>query len=477
MSKNGLMGWFKRNILRMSDTQTNVDISKIELPRTKEATVEEDLSLPPFQQPKTIKLVNDSLTVVMEDGRIYSKTGATVDDYSSVKNATSHAEFLSVFHTQEHLENVAKQKEEKMENYKKEQERQIIISSFDILSSYNNMFIVKDSSVYLNREGLMHRSIPKLLVEKFAALILNMKEIENPEILEEYNNTIETLVRFWEKCCLCPSAQSAEDLYGFLEKHKMKIDQHGNFYAYRRVVRVGGKATKLEKDLVDFISNSYNKVKAVWKKKPINFDVYQKGKEFRIVDMSKLKGEIKAYKIGNLNDLYLSIGNMEGNRFTDDRTRREDYRVGEIISMPRNKADSNNNVTCSNGYHIANPTYDYSSFGDTPILAIVNPMDCVAVPYDSAGKMRVCRWFFAMTLDPKEEHILDDDKFDVRHLGDVFEDKCLADLDTHMKKIFAEEVKRHSFNLPEMTEEQIKATVKSLENIKNDLGKRVQKAL
>lgn len=474
--KNSLIGWFKKNILRMGDSTPTVDISKETLPIQEVKIEEEKIDLPPYQRPKKIKLVNNDLTVVMPDGKLYSKRNATEEDYRKVESAGSFEELLAVFNTQEKLEEIVEQKEVAVENKKKEVERQTIIQSFDSLTSYKNLFIISDGSVYLNKEGLTHRSIPKLLVDKFAALVVNMQEIKDELVVRKYEEAIETLVRFWEKCCLCPNAQSAEDLYGFLEKHKMKIDQHGNFYAYRRVVRLNN-GTKLEKDLVDFISNAYNKVKAVWKDKPARFDVYKKGKEFKMTKSDKVKGQIKTIKLGNLEELYLSLSDMEGNRFTDKHTGQQDYRVGEIISMPRYKADSNNRVSCSKGYHVANPTYDYSSFGDTPILAIVNPMDCVSVPIGETGKMRVSRWFFAMTLDPKEEHILDDDRFDVRELGDIFEDKCLRDLDTHVKQIFTEEVKRHSFDLPEMTEEQVKATVKSLEEIKNDLRARVQKAV
>lgn len=466
-SLKSLTSWFKKNILRMSDEKPTVDISS-DFPIPIEETVEkvEDVVFP-----LKIKMVGTTLTAVTKSGKIYSKVNATLDSFYKLEEATTIQEVEAIFYSADKLKSTEVKKQEEIQEKK-------VSKSFEVLSSFRDMFIVKDESVYLNREGIDHRSMPKLLVEKFAGIIIAMNERPSSIPEDEYLKAIDILVRFWEKCCLCPSAQSAEDLYGFLQKHKFKIDEYGNFYTYRRVLRVDDKSTQLEKDLVDFVSNAYNKVKAVWKEKPAKYDVYKKDKEFKITKSEKVKGQIKAIKIGDLEELYTkSLSSMKGNRFTDHHTKREDYRVGEIISMPRYQGDSDNKVSCGSGYHVASKAYNYSGFGDTPILAIVNPIDVLSVPRGEEGKMRVCRWFFAMTLDPKEEHILDDDRFDVRHLGDVFEAKCLENLSEHVEKIYAEEVKSHKFKLPSMEKDNISKVIVNLEKIKNDLRSRIQKAV
>ena len=56
----------------------------------------------------------------------------------------------------------------------------------------------------------------------------------------------------------------------------MKIDRLGNFFAYRRVVKVNQYAKDTYNGtevLVDVMSRSYNNVKAIWKKKPVNFRI------------------------------------------------------------------------------------------------------------------------------------------------------------------------------------------------------------
>ena len=70
---------------------------------------------------------------------------------------------------------------------------------------------------------------------------------------------------------------------------------------------------------------------------------------------------------------------MQENRYTSAHTGEEDYRVGNVISMPRNEGDDNNSVSCSMGFHAASKEYDYSGFGDQDILVIINPIDVLAV--------------------------------------------------------------------------------------------------
>ena len=263
-----------------------------------------------------------------------------------------------------------------------------------------------------------------------------------------------------------PNLQSAEDLYTFLSHHNMKIDRHGNFFAYRRVCSVGGE----NKALVNFVSTAYNNVKAVWKKKSRDFRVEELNGEYSI---HKVISDPKGIIVGNLDALYKDLPNQTENRYTDAHTHKMDYRVGAIVSMPRNEGDDNNQVSCSFGYHQASKAYNYSGFGDTPILSIVNPIDVLAVPVGEVGKLRVCRWFFAMTLSEEDKYILDDDAFDVTNLGDVFEEKCLENIEEHVHASFTEEVKRHTFSIPKLSNVDIKNISTMLKDMNEIIKKRV----
>lgn len=412
---------------------------------------------------KILSLVNNNLTVVLQDGSIISKSNATENDVQEIKLATSESEILRI------VKDVNIQQEKITKELTKE-DIEMYSEGFELFK-YLDDFYTEGNTVYLSGTN---RSLPDLLVKKFIEIITRVDKVFSEESLQEKLNKDEEYLshkKFFMWCCLNPNAQSAEDLYGFLEKHNMKIDRHGNFYAYRRVKTVGNDS----KELVDFISNAYNKIKAVWKKSP---------KKFKVVTIpDSNKYELKQYDfnvedteyicLGDLEYLYLNLPNMKENRYTDAHTRKMDYRVGQIASIPRDEGDDDNTVNCGKGLHVCSSEYDYSGFGDVPVLAIVNPMDVLAAPINEVSKLRTSRWFFAMTLPENEKYILDERDFNVLELGDIYNEKCFEDIEEHVKNGFTQEVKRHTFTLPTLSSKELSLIINSLEEMSNVINNRV----
>jgi hypothetical protein len=405
-----------------------------------------------------VRLINNILSVTLRDNTLLTKTNATEKDYYDIKAASLEEEVISIMICPE-------QKEERDAFEKEYKRKETLRNGIEFLARFS-MFTVKNDSLYLKG---VDRSIPQLLAERFLEIT------DGLYFEEEVERSIEfcSLRKFWLKCCLNPNAQSSEDLYVFLAHHQFKIDSHGNFYAYRRVV----SKDSTDDELIDFISNTYNKVKAIWKKNPNNYSIHKDvtGSYFMMsTDQDKYDSTKDISYVGNLKDLYLDLPNMSSNSYTSAHTGLEDYKVGSVISMPRHQGDDNNQMSCSKGFHAASKKYDYSGFGDTPILVIINPMDVLSVPVGEVGKLRTCRWFFAMTLTEDEEHILDDQDFDVTDLGDVFEEACGQDLESYVHNSFTEEVQRHTFTIPQMSNIQINKIVKTLNEMKDEIEKRVQ---
>ncbi len=449
------LSWFKSKIEKGVETAIEKVVTK-KVENLVEELSNQEVLIKPYHS--SIQ-VNDTLTVVLNNGQVLTKQNVEIEKLGECKTEDDVIKLMS---TQEVI-----QEKEKQEEVKKEVE--LIQSNFDILVQTGD-FEVRDNSVYL--KGI-NRSVPKLLINKFANICQEYSrdtygtDAHFSQLLDE-DIEYQSLIRFWKKCCLNPNAQSAEDLYEFLENHNMKIDQHGNFYAYRRVV----SKNNTNKDLVEFVSNIYVKVKAVWKQNPEKFWVH---KNHETGEFSFSKKEFTEHDdLGNLKELYLNLPNLQEESYTSAHTGEEDYRIGSVISMPRNEGDDNNNVSCSRGYHACNPNlYDYTPFGDTIALMIISPLDVLSVPVGESGKLRTCRWFFACTLDSTEEFILDEDCFDVTHLGDIFEEKCLENLEEHVKKGFTEEVKRHTFTIPNISANEITTICKSLTDIQEELKDRV----
>ena len=231
----------------------------------------------------------------------------------------------------------------------------------------------------------MSRSLPRILVEEFIQVAWECTE--NNESLST-NNKFLSLKRFFMWCCLNPRAEVAHELYRFLKENSFRITKQGFFVALRNVVTLHGSP-----ELVHFVSNTYNKVKAVWKKNPDTYTVFLQNDEYKLIHDDKLyneethtstvcpdcdgeggyhdegdsyddedewnegewiecdtcdgTGEVEPYEyttsvkvdhgeeIGKLTDLYLDLPNRAENRFTDDWTKTFDIRIGKVVNMPQ----------------------------------------------------------------------------------------------------------------------------------------------
>lgn len=84
----------------------------------------------------------------------------------------------------------------------------------------------------------------------------------------------------------------------------------------------------------------------------------------------------------------------EENVFTDHHSHKFRIRVGEMVTMDRDKCDTVQENTCSTGLHIGGKGWlKRNYFGDTGLACLINPADVVAVPpYDNYGKLRTCAY-------------------------------------------------------------------------------------
>ena len=84
----------------------------------------------------------------------------------------------------------------------------------------------------------------------------------------------------------------------------------------------------------------------------------------------------------------------EENVFTDHHSHKFRIKVGEMVTMDRDKCDTVQENTCSTGLHIGGKGWlKRNYYGDTGLACLINPDDVVAVPpLDSYGKLRTCAY-------------------------------------------------------------------------------------
>jgi hypothetical protein len=464
------LSWFKR--------QSELENLVIEEQRLKNEILKKelgsdfDLDKKPYLN---VKLVNDSLTIVLSDGSILSKPNATKDDYIAAISAKTEASLYSICANSTVMEEKRKQEAE-IARIKAVQQG---IKRLEGLADFE----IDGNSVKLAGTG---RTMPQLLVERFIEIVEIEKyyagfgDVNKTLVInEEY----QALKRFFMWCCLNPRAEVANDLYDFLNKNSFRITKQGFFVALRNVVTLHGGV-----ELVQFVSNAYNKVKAVWKKSPDNYIVFLENCEYKLVHVDDLYETIGDYnedgdfyddevainhgeKIGNLTELYLDLPNRHENRFTDAHTRTFDIRVGQVVNMPPQECNWSTADCAHAGLHFTADEINYVGCGDQSVLILINPMKVVGI---GEAKGRCYEYLPIMTVSREEStEILHDLDFDTLELDEAFAIHELENLAEKVKGGFVIEATKHQFNIPAMTHVQIENIVASLEEMKNTLSKRV----
>jgi hypothetical protein len=437
-----------------------------------------------------IKMVNDTLTIVMNDGNIITKSPATADDFNAARDCRTEACLINLVSTQE----IRDEKRKAEAEYEK---AKAIQRGAEYLATLEQ-FEMKNNALYL--KGI-NRSLPPLLVEEFLEVVGRHGGTDS----DEFN----ALHRFFMWCCLNPRAEVADKLYNFLHKNSFKITKQGFFVALRNVVTLHGGT-----ELVQFVSNAYNKVKAVWKKSPNDYFVFLENGEYRMVHEDAIytqetctctycdgtgtipecdewedseeccecdgTGEyvdtvlaVKGENIGNLTELYLDLPNRAENRFTDAYTKTFDIRIGRAVSMDPAKCRWNTDDCGAEGLHFTSDEIHYVGCGDTSVLVLINPMKVVGIG-ESKGR---CWEYLPIMTVPTEEatEILHDLDFDTLQLDDSYAVRELENLAEKAKEGFTAERKKYDFNLPALSAVEVYTIVKSLDEIKQEISKRIVK--
>lgn len=473
MNKFLSLEWFKNRVNHSID---RVIESKLDSLINEESEGEQEHFTEPLY--RGIKLVNDSLTILMNDGSIINKPNATEEDYEAIINVKSQYEFNNIIMDP----NVLQEKQEKAKELAK---AKALMKGIQLLEDCGE-FTVEDNVVYF--KGIS-RSIPQLLVEK---LIEVVDRSENLSEDEEYLS----LKRFFMWCCLNPRAEVSNELYRFLDENSFRITKQGFFVALRNVVTLHGSP-----ELVHFISNTYNKVKAVWKKSPDNYTVFLEDNEYKLVHDDNLYkvetrtmyeewcDEIDDYiecepyeeeityrvnhgeEIGGLTDLYLDLPNRKENRFTDDWTKTFDIRVGKVVNMPMEDCNWSTQDCAAAGLHFTSDQIHYVGCGDQSVLVLINPMKVVGI---GTHKGRCYEYLPIMTV-PREEatSILHDGQFDTLELDEEYAIRDLSDLESKVAEGYAVESSKYEFNLPNISSSDIREVIMNLDQMKNEIEDRI----
>ena len=80
--------------------------------------------------------------------------------------------------------------------------------------------------------------------------------------------------------------------------------------------------------------------------------------------------------------------------YTDHHSHTFKIKIGEMVTMPREKCDCDSSISCSRGLHIGGKGWlKRNYYGNTGLACLIDPSQVVAVPHiDNYGKLRTCAY-------------------------------------------------------------------------------------
>ena len=395
-----------------------------------------------------------NIDVVFTDGDVIS---AVVESniYEQIRNTSSKEDVLRLL-TPNNVKGSDYDIDKNDEKFIKEQITPIV----DILSDVQD-FKVINTDVFLKDVNSI--SIPSSIVAEFIRIVSLMDEnrqreygleyiSKDADLSEEYNS----LLMFTYKLLLNPMKSSREDCLEYVKKYDIKLTNTGNMIMYRRIVSVDNS----NKDLIDFVSKQYVKVKS-WKKSPKNYEVVEDEKGLRCVSF----GEVHESYKGNLAELYNNLYELQENRYTYDFTRSYYIRIWEVYKIREEDIDINKHGSCGGALHVADgKVFNYKSFGDTPVAVLVDPRHVYKMDSGHSGKIGVKQMFImSITEQDYSGNYIDIDSQAVVNFDDLYHNQTIDELQEAFKNKSFEPISVST----EVTELSLKEVVNITEVLKN----------
>jgi hypothetical protein len=346
-----------------------------------------------------------------------------------------------------------------------EKEVQEIIAPIVNILATNDNFEIEGDKVYL--KGIKSIAIPSSIVAEFIRLQSEINEYSNwqnnaeANLYEQFEEEFNALLMFTLKLLLNPMENSRKDCLEYVKKYNIKLTNTGNMIMYRRIVSVNNS----NKDLIDFVSKQYLKVKS-WKKSPKNYEVFDDNG--LVVIQGEKRHDYNNHK-GNLAELYNNLSQLKENRYTDDYTRSYDIRIGEVYKIREVDIDINKHGSCGGALHIADgKVFNYNGFGDTPVVTLTDPRHVYKMDSGSNGKIGVKQMFImAITEQDENGNYIDIDSQAVVNFDEIYHNQTIEELQNALQN--------KSFEPLSVGEEITNLTPKEVIDITKVLSERIVK--
>ena len=448
------MNWFKtlwlsseeRMILKKAKNNELIEKSVVEQKEYERITGK------PYQK---IIYSNGNLTVIFHDGTTISKSNADNNLLGRVKNAYSQNDIEIML--------MDKGPENTKDKGEIEQERKLVANNLEIFDG-NSDFIVSGSQVYMRGVNL---AMPPVVTASFIEILEKIRYYDvlptDKREMDSLTEQLQALRMFWLKLALNTLPQSREDLLTFVRKNDVRITKNGNLILYRRIV----SKENTDKELVTYVTQEYYRIKKGGND-PRYFAIYKKDGKYGTIDLNTYDPINKPTDIVpfcTLQQMYLDLPTLDNNDFTAWHGRQTVIKLGGIYRIPETDINLDNGLCAAGGLHAAAVNYDYSGFGDVPVVVLVNPSKAITVPVGETGKLRTTEMFVACIND--KPHGIHFDESAISAFDSEYHDFTLEELE--------EAAKNKSFENLSVKDNVPAVSLVDLNKIRELLKNRVQK--
>lgn len=406
-----------------------------------------DLSTKPYK--KLIQnFTNKSVTVIFHDDEIVY---TTLENVEKIRNAVSKEDVLYIIADSSKRRELSEIEAEKQEIEQKKIEKELVSHFLDIFKD-NQDFEVDEVRNELFFKGVKTVPVPHVIVAAFIEALTNKNE-------QEY----ESLKNFTLKLLTSPRKESIEQVLTFCRNNDMRITKRGNIIAYRRVKKYSDVKMPDNKELLNFVKQSVDKVKKS-KKSPKNYEIYSSSEGYLLLHKDK---ETTETHLGNLYEMYNNQSAL-----TDDAvqlyTSRHNYgkytfAIGDIYTSEEGDIDLDAGNCAAGGLHFAAVDYNYNSFGEVPVVVLVNPAKTITIPLNEMQKGRTTEMKIAC-INPNPHGV---------HIDEALIEKADEEYDEYTTNELLEVIKTKNLEPLSVSEEVTQLSIPEIKNITELLKNRI----
>ena len=348
------------------------------------------------------------------------------------------------------------------------EEKELVSHFLDIFDGVDDFEVVGDSVFF---KGIKSVEIPSVIVARFIEILENGKSVYG-SIMTEMTDEYQSLKAFTAKLLTSPREESIQQVLKFCRHNDMRISKKGNIIAYRRVREYTDVSMPDNLELVAFVKESIDKVKK-WKKSPKNYEIYTSDdfEGYDIIETSKIYQ--KSFQdrnhsiIGNLFDLYnnQSILKPETTKLYSSQHDYGKYQfaIGDVYKADENDIDVDAGQCHSGGLHFASVNYNYTGYGEIPVVVLINPAKTITIPLNELAKGRTTEMKIAC-INPNEHGI---------HIDEALIEQADEEFDEYTLEELQQVISQKTLKPLSIEEEVTVLSIPEVVNIREILSRRV----